>query len=293
MSESDEPTRDLRQQSDTQLPSEAGARDHYVMQPLPWLAGGSDKGLRHETNQDALSIAGRDTADGQVAVLVVSDGVSTSLGAEQAALAATRAASARLVEALAGEPEDDALTVALTSAFELANEAALQAPSPGPEPGSCTLIAAVWNHSKVIVGNVGDCRAYWFGSDGANLRLTTDDSMAQVAVEQGMSREDAEKGIHSHAITRWLGPGANDIAPRQETFQPTSPGWLLVCSDGLWNYASEPDDLATVLHANLTAEPAGTVENLLAWANEQGGRDNIAVALARVDFLSSAQESRA
>lgn len=278
MSESDEPTRDLTQLSDL------SERDHYALQPLAWLAGGSDRGQRHETNQDALCVAGAETDQGPMAVLVISDGVSTSLGSEAAALAASRAACDHLVAALHGEPDQMTLSAALTTSFDAANRAVQLAPTPGPEPGSCTLIAAIWHRSRVVVGNVGDCRAYWLGDDGEHRLLSTDDSMAQVAVEMGMSREEAERGFHSHAITRWLGPDAADVTPRQEHFQPSGPGWLLVCSDGLWNYASDPADLADVLSGMPLAEgPGRVVQGLLDWANQQGGRDNISVALARLE----------
>jgi len=68
------------------------------------------------------------------------------------------------------------------------------------------------------------------------------------------------------------------------------PGWLLVCSDGLWNYCSAAEDLAKVVsQASATspalegaAEPLPLARALVAWANAQGGRDNISVALARI-----------
>jgi serine/threonine protein phosphatase PrpC len=67
------------------------------------------------------------------------------------------------------------------------------------------------------------------------------------------------------------------------SLQVATPGWLLVCSDGLWNYASEASALQ-VLIADVAKTDAGALPlavQLVAWANEQGGRDNISVALAR------------
>ena len=65
-------------------------------------------------------------------------------------------------------------------------------------------------------------------------------------------------------------------------------GWVLVCSDGLWNYASTPAEIRTVLDAALTASPSNLVdvcEHMTAWANAQGGKDNISVTLARLGEL--------
>ena len=62
-------------------------------------------------------------------------------------------------------------------------------------------------------------------------------------------------------------------------------GWVMVCSDGLWNYCSEARDMAALLTdtARTTGtEPLRLAGALVDWANAQGGQDNITVALARV-----------
>ena len=101
-----------------------------------------------------------------------------------------------------------------------------------------------------------------------------------------MPRATAESGPQAHAITRWLGIDAPDHTPRTVSVDLEAPGWLLVCSDGLWNYCSEAADLAAlVADTARTAglEPLALAGALVDWANAQGGQDNITVALARVD----------
>lgn len=59
-------------------------------------------------------------------------------------------------------------------------------------------------------------------------------------------------------------------------------GWLLLCTDGLWNYADSP---AALLHAcpGLGEMEAGAVcLALLAFALDGGGHDNITVAAVRL-----------
>jgi len=68
------------------------------------------------------------------------------------------------------------------------------------------------------------------------------------------------------------------------------PGWLLVCSDGLWNYCSAAEDLAALVRDTAEgppeeAEPLTLAGALVDWANTQGGQDNITVALARIQPL--------
>ena len=115
--------------------------------------------------------------------------------------------------------------------------------------------------------------------------LTTDDSFAAEQIAEGVPRAAAESGPQAHAITRWLGVDAPDHTPRTVSLDLDGPGWVLVCSDGLWNYCSEAGDVAALVAAtsrSAGAEPLVLAEALVAWANAQGGQDNITVALARI-----------
>ena len=67
----------------------------------------------------------------------------------------------------------------------------------------------------------------------------------------------------------------------------TGPGWLLACSDGLWNYASEPNAIRDQIRAATATDPEGIALELVAFANAAGGHDNITAALARVGPLAT------
>lgn len=257
--------------------SDAGVeRDHYIRTPAPWLAGCSDRGLRHPTNQDALSIA-IGTDPGRSALIAVSDGVTTARGSEVASLVAVETAVAHLAADLHGPLPPEA---ALGNAFAEANRAVLASADP---PSACTLIAAMVSGSTITVGNVGDSRAYWFSDGGASRLLSTDDSMAQARILLGMPREDAERSPQAHAITKWLGRQATDVTPSVVALEVNEPGWLIVCSDGLWNSASSPDQLGAVMAQCPTETPAALAQALVDWALGKGGRDNITVVAARIE----------
>src|SRR5450631_4694040 len=66
-------------------------RDHFSEQPAPWVAAVCDRGLRHTRNEDAVALAAG-AVPGSHAVLVVCDGVSSSVDSDLASLAAARAA---------------------------------------------------------------------------------------------------------------------------------------------------------------------------------------------------------
>ena len=265
-------------------------RDHVVEQPQPWVGAVSDRGLRHDRNEDAMAVDAGDVPGGH-AVLVVCDGVSMSQDSDVASLAAARAARDVLVGSRARGLGPDsglaAIGVHVAAAVEAASRAVAQVTSPdhGSSPPSCTFVAAVVDRGRIVTGVVGDSRAYWLPDTGEARVLTVDDSWAAEQIAAGVPRDQAESGPQSHALTRWLGVDGPDHAPRVTTMVVQAPGWLVLCSDGLWNYCSPAGDLAALVArtaATAAGEPLATASALVDWANGRGGRDNITVVLARL-----------
>ena len=275
-------------------------RDHYAETPAPWVAGVCDIGKRHRRNEDALALAAG-SATGSFAVLVVCDGVSNSTDSHIASLAAVRAArevlkaplphgvgtkssfvaaaERRLADAVAAA--DDAVETVTTAAGEPAVA----------NPPSCTFVAALVSDGTAVVGNVGDSRAYWLpdAPTGQAVQLSEDDSFAAAQMNAGMPRKEAETSVGAHAITRWLGVDSpEDLTPHTKEVELSEDGWLLVCSDGLWNYCSDATDLQRLVHETVERlgadgrNPAALAQALTDFANQAGGIDNITVALARV-----------
>jgi serine/threonine protein phosphatase PrpC len=136
---------------------------------------------------------------------------------------------------------------------------------------------------QIAVGWVGDSRAYWLGPDPADgiRKLTVDDSWAEAQVETGrMTEGEAEADPRSHAITRWIGADAPAIDARVITMTPALPGRLILCSDGLWNYASSTEDMAKLLDSQPPdATPIELARSLTSFALTAGGHDNITVVI--------------
>lgn len=282
-------------------------RDHFSEQPAAWVAAVCDRGIRHTRNEDAVALAA-DTEPGSRAVLVVCDGVSNSIDSDLASLAAARAARDVLESSHArGMGTASSLVAAVIARLEAASDAANEAvlevtrtakdvaaagnpavgTTAGANPASCTFVAAVVEQDLLVVGSVGDSRAYWLPDAGAATALTLDDSFAQEQIASGVPRVEAETGPQAHAITRWLGVDAPDHKPTTASMTLAEPGWLMVCSDGLWNYCSAAQDLAALVQQTSStslaaAEPLALAGALVDWANAQGGQDNITVALARI-----------
>ena len=270
-------------------------RDHFTEQPAAWVAAVCDRGVRHSRNEDAVALDAR-AEPGSHAVLVVCDGVSNSIDSDVASLAAARAARVVLASSSPSGIGTAAGRVAATAhaldaAADAANEAVIRNTVEGPgNPASCTFVAAVVDATLLVVGWVGDSRAYWLPDSGEPQMLTTDDSSAAEQIASGVPRAEAESGPQAHAITRWLGIDAPDHTPHNYSLDLVTPGWVLVCSDGLWNYCSEARDLWALVQELVdgkgdgqTADPLPLAAALVDWANAQGGADNITAALARID----------
>lgn len=252
------------------------------------LACATHVGQYHDTNQDAVALDA--DADGCHVVLVVADGVSSTEGAEEASSVAARSARDYLSAAMGqGMPHEDGEIVTLFErAFRRAHDAVVASAEP---VGACTLAAAVAAPDRIVVGNIGDTRTYWFPASGGVIRLSIDDSLAQARMDLGMSRDEAEAGLGAHAITKWIGSSATDVVPRVVSYRPETAGWLLVCSDGLWNTAADPYDFEAIMtrlisspEAGGPADPARVAAALVDHANACGGPDNITVAVWRRDL---------
>jgi serine/threonine protein phosphatase PrpC len=156
---------------------------------------------------------------------------------------------------------------------------------PRPNPPSCTFAAALVEGPLLVAGWVGDSRIYWLPDAGRAVQVSSDDSWAGEAIAAGIPREDAERAPQAHAITRWFGVDAPDPRAHTAAHRLDGSGWVLVCSDGLWNYcspAAELQGLVALTVQRTGSDPAALASELVAWAKQQGGHDNITVALARV-----------
>ena len=267
------------------------ARDHVETVINAHFGGVTDRGRRHTQNEDDMAFSLEDISGQPVHIMIVCDGVSSSQNAEQASAAACKAAQDALADSIkAGLNAPDAMEKAIREAIAAANEAvrALPHDADSPkDPPETTIVAALAQNGVATIGWVGDSRAYWF-APGVSHPLTHDHSWINDVVDAGeMTEEEASSAPGAHAITRCLGvPDADNedggaTQPSILRFPIPGAGRLLLCSDGLWNYAPHADQIAALLAQQPPDADAVTVSRaLVAYANAQGGRDNITVVIA-------------
>ncbi|WP_345699340.1 PP2C family serine/threonine-protein phosphatase [Kitasatospora terrestris] len=283
--------------------SQPKPRDHQE-RSLTGVAGVSDRGLRHHRNEDAFTIAGTSLPDGEQAVIaVVCDGVSSSARPDEASATAVDAASESLLTALEqGTDPVAAMRTAIGTAARAVTDLAYDGRTPANESGrlnapACTYVSAVAAAGLVTIGWVGDTRAYWIPDDRETAepyRLTEDDSWAARMVAAGyLSEAEAYADPRAHAITGWLGADAEELVPHTVSFTPHVPGVLLICTDGLWNYAEAATDLAFFVRADARTQPLAAARALVDFAVAAGGHDNITVAVLPITPRTEPQSHEA
>jgi serine/threonine protein phosphatase PrpC len=256
--------------------------DHVELD-LGALAGVTDRGRRHQRNEDAMALAVTGTPGGPAAIAVVCDGVSASDRPDQASLAGADAAARVLAAALrtGGDParaSADAIAAASDAVTGIADPARPRGAAP-----AATYVSAVIVGTAVTVCWAGDSRAYWLPADtaGSARLLTKDDSWAEELIAAGVPKAEALASPQAHQITRWLGADGRIQDPAVTSFEPGCDGVVLLCSDGLWNYLPEPAGLAALALPAALTDPVAAAGRLVAFALEAGGEDNITAVLAR------------
>ena len=249
---------------------------------LAVAAAVSDQGLVHHRNEDSFHLQ---VTGGRNVIVVVCDGISSSSAGNVAARDAAGAAGGVLGQAVADPDKDagDAIVDAIQAAVEAVIQVEWTTRTKRVDP-SCTLVSAVCRGADITVGWVGDSRAYWFDPEQA-LQLTVDDSFAEEGIAKGLlTPEQAAKSPFLHSITHWVGPDAPPRPPRTISLRPERRGRLVLCTDGLWNYAPSAGELGGLIDALPDgAAPEAVARALADTANDRGGHDNITVAVVNID----------
>lgn len=232
-------------------------------------AGCTDPGCERESNEDRLLMMCR----GDVSGFFVFDGMGGMPAGEAAAQI-----SSDVVKGALGAFAGGDLGVLMCCAIEMAQDAILsRRDDPATEGMGTTVVGAVIGHNEVVIGAVGDSRAYHI-RPGSVAQLTCDHTLVQQLVDAGqISHYDALVHPQSHILTRCLGSTLDfaidckryQLVCDQEQNGPNE--WLLLCSDGLYSMVSEEEMVALV--TNHTAEEAST--KLIEVARSRGGFDNI------------------
>ena len=237
----------------------------------------TDVGVERNRNEDEVLCSELDAGDFEGHLLVVADGMGGHAGGEMASRVAAKEFEGSVrTELQDGKPVREAFE----PSFEKANEEVRNVADENPEysgMGTTLVAATVSEEGEVTVGNVGDSRAYFVDTDEDSIeQITEDQSLVQELLEEGViSEEEAEDHPQSNVVSQAIGTD-EEVEPDfyEEELNDER---LLLCSDGLSDEVSDEAILETVSSADSVED---ATETLIEEAKENGGSDNISVALA-------------
>lgn len=138
-----------------------------------------------------------------------------------------------------------------------------------------TIVTAAYVNDEIVIGNVGDSRAYHVDDNELSL-VTEDHSFAnELRLKGEISEEEAKHHRQRHTLTRSLGV-FNKVDVDFFVLEKTVSSILLLCSDGLSN-GVEMDLMSSVLLSPRSINDRGNI--LIENALRNGSTDNITVCL--------------
>lgn len=247
-------------------------------------ASGSDPGLERENNEDRV------LCDPERGIFAVIDGVGGEEGGEIAAQTALDVLRARLSRRTTdpGRLVREAIALANKQIYEQSQR------DERLSGMACVLTVAVLDGSKLTVGHVGDSRLYALRR-GEIRKVTRDHSPVGAREDAGeISELEAMHHPRRNEIFRDVGSAPHE--PEEEGFIdvqeiPFEPdGAILLCSDGLSDLVTAGVILDTV--EGYAGKPQDAVDELIAQANAQGGKDNISVVLVEGERFAAGARAR-
>lgn len=257
---------------------------------LEW-AYKSDVGRVRSHNEDSVSIH----APGeQLLVVVVADGVGGHRAGDVASQLAAEVIGEQLVD-ISHEQTLVELKEKLCTSMIRANERVLKKSRENDSMAGMgtTLVVAIIKEPNVLIGNIGDSRAYLVNEEKCE-QLTKDHTLVNELLNLGEITEAEAKGHpQKNLIMRAVGTDP-DVKPDVTEHTLSIGDYLLICTDGLTDMVSD-ERIHAVIKTDNTVE--WKADELLSQALEAGGVDNISLALVKRTVtdqtqLRSQQEAR-
>jgi len=233
----------------------------------------SDIGRQRSRNEDALAF------DGDAGWAVLADGMGGCNSGDVASKLVVDTFRHLLQEDLPQRWDVAGVASLLQRAVAAGHEALVHEGwiNPEVEGMGSTVVAAVFSTGQVVCAHVGDSRLYQL-RDGRLSQLTVDHSTAQFMVDHaGLDPEVARASVLRSFLTKGLG-GAISHEPDIAVHDTLAGDTYLLCSDGLTDMVEDTDIARILSRGGSTIDEKA--ENLVALANDNGGRDNVSVIIA-------------
>jgi len=231
----------------------------------------TDVGCQRTNNEDGFGY------DLESKIFVVCDGMGGMAAGEVASATAVK----ELVEHFSHSADGDASTEdRLYRAILHANAQVYQMAQSDEELRGMgtTLVSACIEGRRLLIGNVGDSRAY-FMRGGVCAQITNDHSFLAEQVRKGaMNLEEAKASPLQSVITRAIGT-AESVEPDIFTGDLEAGDIVLLTSDGLTRYADAKVIAALILSCTNLADAC---QALIDRAKQHGAVDNVTCLLLQL-----------
>lgn len=233
----------------------------------------TDVGRVREVNQDYIYCSLKPV--GKLPNLfLVADG----MGGHKAGDLASRYTVESLIKNIENSHSDNPITI-INDAIVNANKQLLLKAAESEEYSGMgtTLVVCTIIGESMYVANVGDSRLYLY--DGKLSQITRDHSLVEEMVALGkLNRDEARRHEKKNVITRAIG-GAKEVMADFFEAELTAGNRIIMCSDGLSNMVDD-SEIEEIISSGLDIEDK--TRKLLDRANENGGKDNIAVVIVEL-----------
>lgn len=239
-------------------------------------------GAKRSHNEDAVF------GDADLGLAVVADGMGGYKGGEVASALAVNTVKGELEGALERQRRQDSETEsqfspesrAVREVLEASNHIIFNTSQSQPQYGGMgtTVVLILFYDQRVTVAHVGDSRLYRLRNDELEL-MTVDHTLLQELIARGFyTAEEARQSQNKNLVTRALGIEEEVEIDIQEDIALPDDIYLL-CSDGLNDMVEDRDIYLTLKRYNDDLGQA--VAELVQQANNNGGKDNVSVVIAR------------
>ncbi len=235
----------------------------------------TDVGKKRTTNQDYV-YASKEAIGNLPNLFIVADG----MGGHRAGDLASRYTVETFIEDVKNSDEINPISI-IESAIRTANRALMEKASESEEyegMGTTLVVATVVDRS-IYIANVGDSRLYLVNNE--IQQITRDHSLVEEMISLGeLDKESARLHEKKNIITRAVGADADLIADFFEV-EYSAGDIILMCSDGLSNMI-EDNNIKNII--NEGTDLSDIAHKLIEVANNNGGKDNIAVVLVEPEY---------
>lgn len=247
-------------------------------------AGISDRGNVRSNNEDSSFVPTKYAHADHGFFLAVADGMGGHSAGEVASKMAIKSMLALLEKPGMHERATEKPDWFLDTAIQEANNKIhlLSTESHKLAGMGTTVTAALLFQEKIVVGHIGDSRAYLLENAGIS-RITKDHTLLEELIDSGaLKGADTKNFSQRHVLTRALGVKKDTKADVSEV--PWQEGdILLLCSDGLTEHVEEIEIQEILDEYQDDIERSSVVLCDLALA--RGGQDNITICIAFHDGI--------